>query len=69
MSVRRLFDELQLRLHVMGLHNVAMFFGRWGSKRKEQQLKIINFDPLHHDHPEIDIAKDIAWPKSKLDVN
>jgi len=69
MSIRRFFDEIQLRLHVLGLHNIAMFFGRWGTKETEPRLRIINFDPLRYDNPDIDIEKDIAWPKSKLDVN
>jgi hypothetical protein len=83
--MRHFFDRLQLWLYLAGFARLAKVVGHLGSPPVEiqelpeeeritwpnlepgERVQILNFDPTFNT-PGID-ASDIAWPKSKLDIN
>lgn len=69
--VQRFFDRLQLRLHLWGLHRLAVFVGRFGTPAKSLGLCAIDFDLTFTkpNNPTIDVVKDVAIPFHPHDVN
>lgn len=60
---------MQFRLRMLGMHQLATFLERWGSHERRARLRVTNFDPTFSSNNDIDVQKDIAWPRSKLDIN
>lgn len=67
--IKKFFDAIQRKLHLIGMHSTAKFLGKFGTKSKYAPLVLIEFDPTFTHNDQINLEKDIAWPKSHLDIN
>lgn len=62
MNIRRFFDYIQLRCHLLGLHQLAQFLGRFGTPPLSAEVIDI------HDRPTLEVPVFVP-PAAKLAVN
>jgi hypothetical protein len=68
--LQKILKKIHVILHRVGLHVLASSVCPCQhAKVDERLLRAIDFDPLWNCTCGIDVAKDLAFPASKLDIN